>query len=51
MYVTQHAEDEAVGEASRMVLWITGTVAVFGISVVILSLAVAYALKKKGYKM
>ena len=51
MYVTQHAENEAVGEASRMVLWITGTIAVFGIAVVIVSLGVAYALKKKGYKM
>ena len=51
MYVSQHAENEAVGEASRMVLWITGTVAVFGIVVIIMSLAVAYTLKKKGYKM
>ena len=51
MFVTQHAENEAVGEATRMVLWITGTIAVFGVAVIIVSLGVAYALKKRGYKM
>lgn len=51
MHVTQHNEEETVGEASRMVLWIAGTIAICGIAVIILSLGVAYALKKKGYKM
>lgn len=51
MYVTQHAEEKAVGEASRMVLWVTGTIALCGIAVLISFLGVAYVLKKNGYKM
>ena len=51
MYVTQHAQDEAVSDVSRIVLWTAGTIAIFGLTVTILSLSVAYMLKRKGYKM
>lgn len=51
MHVSQYAEEEAVGEASRAVLWIMGAIAFFGIAIIMSFIGVTYVLKKRGYKM
>jgi len=51
MYASWHAKETAIGQVSKLILWVIGLVAFCAVTVTVTCVGTVYLLQKRGYKM